>query len=379
MKRVFPAMLILSACLMLASCAENVPPSTDANSSTAPRSAEVASAPRAVQSTAMPVSATASATPGRANGTESAAPVAPAGAQWTLYCRTIRGPLHVEESIRFKSQLTLTPQLKAWYLVHNDDDSIVCYGYYSNSSDSQAKSDKRRIEAMQDIHGQPVFTGVCLQPIASPDPDAPLEWNLAKLPARKYWSLQIAAFRDIPDRKKAAVDAVREARKMGIEAYYFHGATISSVCIGAWPIEAVKRQGERNVAKSIDPNTTILVINDVLPSYMKPVKYDQNGKPVLILAPKLEVVDETLAATIRKYPDHAVNDMVQVITAKDGQKIASPSFLVQIPHPELDGQDPFAGVSDPVGPDDPDAVRTSHSENAADVYGAGKLRTIGEH
>ena len=36
--------------------------------------------------------------------------------------------------------------------------------------------------------------------------------------------------------------------------------------------------------------------------------------------------------------------------SKDGQKIASPSFLVQIPHPELDGQDPFAGVNDPVGP-----------------------------
>jgi hypothetical protein len=373
-------MLMLSACLLLASCGENQPSSTDATSPTTPRSSDVASAPRGAQVTAMPVSSVNSPTPGRPAGTESAAPVAPAGAQWTLYCRTIRGPVHVEESSRLKSQLVMNPQLKGWYLVHNDDDSIVCYGYYSSPSDAQAKLDKRRIESLTDVSGQPIFTGVCFQPIASPDPEAPPEWNLSNTPSRMYWSLQIAAFRDNPLRKKAAVEAVRDLRKQGIEAYYFHGPTISSVCVGAWPIQAVKRQGEDNVAHASDPDSSLLVLSEPLPQYARPKERDRDGKPLVTLAPKLEVIDPTLDAAIHKWPEHAVNyEVTEITNPTSGEKFRSPSFLVQIPHPELAGQDPFAGAPDPVGPDDPDAVRSAHSANIGDVLEAGKLRTLGEH
>lgn len=378
MKRAPVAMLMLLACLILASCGENQPASTDANSTT-PRPADASSAPRGVQAAAIPVSSQNSATPGRAAGTEITAPVAPAGAQWTLYCRTIRGPLHVEQSTRFKSELAMNPQLKGWYLVHHDDDSIVCYGYYANISEAQARNDKRRIESLTDVSGQPVFTGVCFQPIASPDPEAPPEWNLGNTPGRMYWSLQIAAFRDNPLRKKAAVEAVRDLRKQGIEAYYFHGPTISSVCIGAWPIQAVKRQAEDNVAHASDPDSSLLVLSEPLPQYARPKERGRDGKQLVTLAPKLEIIDPTLDAAIHKWPEHAINYDVTEITASDGQKIRSPSFLVQIPHPELAGQDPFAGVPDPVGPDDPNAVRVEHSASSDDALGAGKLRTIGEH
>lgn len=379
MKRVSLETLMLSACFLLASCGENQPPSTDAISPVTPRSTEIASAPRVVQASATPVAAVDSANPGRATGTESAAPVAPAGAQWTLYCRTVRGPLHVEQSSRFKSQLAMNPQLKTWYLVHNEDDSIVCYGYYGDPHDAQAKNDKRRIEALVDVSGQPIFTGVCFQPISSPDPEAPPEWNLAKLPARMYWSLQIAAFRDNSLRKKAAVEAVRDLRKQGVEAYYFHGRAISSVCVGAWPIQAVKRQNETNVAHSSDPDAVLKVYGDVIPQGAKVPDRDRDGKRIITMAPKLEIVDPTLDAAIHKWPEHAINYEVSEITASDGQKIRSPSFLVQIPHPELEGQDPFAGVPDPVGPDDPSAVRVEHGVSTGDSLGAGKLRTLGEH
>ena len=41
---------------------------------------------------------------------------------------------------------------------------------------------------------------------------------------RSYWSVQITAFKDNPLRKQAAVDAVKELRAKGVEAYYYHGA-----------------------------------------------------------------------------------------------------------------------------------------------------------
>ncbi len=377
----------LLSCVFLASCAENQPPATDARSTSAGvRSTGTARPESASARPSTPVTASGAELPSiasRATGTERAAPVAPPGAQWTLYCQTIRGPVHVEEASRLKAQLATHPELHDWYLVHEEDNSIVCYGYYANISDAKAKLDKKKIEALNGPTGQPLFGSVLFQPISSPDPEAPAEWNLGNTPKRMYWSLQIGAYRGGSERKKYAVEAVREFRRSGVEAYYFHGPTISSVCIGAWPIEAVRRQGERNVARSIDPDTSILVMNDVMPQYMKPVKYDQNGKQVLIMAPRLDVIDPKLTAVIRKYPEHAVNGEVMVITAKDGQKIPTPSFLVQIPHPEMEGQDPFAGAPDQVGPSDPDAVRVEHGvgstfdEDPSTIKQ--KLRTLGEH
>ena len=116
----------------------------------------------------------------------------------------------------------INPQLHDWYLVHNEDESILCYGYYGEMTDAKAKADKKKIEGLLGVNGEPLFSGLVFQPVGSPDPDSPPEWNLANVPASKYWSLQVAAFRGFPERKKYAVEAVREARAQGVEAYYFH-------------------------------------------------------------------------------------------------------------------------------------------------------------
>lgn len=92
---------------------------------------------------------------------------------------------------------------------------------------------------------------------SSPDPVAPPEWNLvnrdadkdAKDPRRAYWSLEIMAFKVNPLRKEAAVKAVAAFRKDGVEAYYYHGETTSSVCVGAWPMDAVKPENRQLVGQ----------------------------------------------------------------------------------------------------------------------------------
>ena len=65
------------------------------------------------------------------------------------------------------------------------------------------------------------------------------------------WSVQIAAYEGSTQRKKFAVDAVRDARAEGVPAYYYHGPSISSVCVGAWPRAAVR--GDMEPAFN-DPN-----------------------------------------------------------------------------------------------------------------------------
>jgi len=365
------AMLALAGCLVLASCNENEPPSTDSRSAAATHITPAAAAPRQMAREAAQ-------RPGRPGQPAASGPGQ--SAQWTLYCQTVRGPAHVQEANRLKSALMMNPQLPNWYLVHNEDESIVCYGYYNEVTDAVAKADKKRIDGLTGINGEPLFNGVVFQPIGSPDPDSPPEWNLANVPDSQYWSLQIAAFHGFPERKKYAVEAVREARAQGVQAYYFHGPTISSVCIGTWPIEAVKRQGEDNVARSDDPETPIIVLNDTVPQYLTPSKTDKKGNPVLIIAPRLDIIDPTLKEAIRKYPDHAVNGYVKVTKDVNGMEIRDASLLVQIRDGGAAGKDIYANTKDQVGPSDPDAVRAQHGLNVDDTpTGLGKLRTLGEH
>ena len=99
------------------------------------------------------------------------------------------------------------------------------------------------------------------------------------------------------DRKQRAVQAVREARAQGIEAYYYHGDSISSVCVGAWPREAVKEQ-DSAVAHSADPNATIFITDRPLPPTVNSDMRDREGNRLTVIAPKLEITDPGMAEAI---------------------------------------------------------------------------------
>jgi hypothetical protein len=168
--------------------------------------------------------------------------------------------------------------------------------------------------------------------IDTPDPDADSSWNL--LNSKGFWSLEVAAFKGFPGRKQAAVDAVKQFRAAGVPAYFYHGPAISSVCIGAWPREAVKEQDMASA--QVDPDSAVLVLPDTLPKGMViPNNLETpDGQHVQAVAPRVEVVDPTLQQAMKDYPYHAVNGEVgRMITQPNGQQVESynPSFLVPIP------------------------------------------------
>jgi hypothetical protein len=170
----------------------------------------------------------------------------------------------------------------------------------------------------------------------------------------------VAAYQGSPERKRFAVDAVRAFRSHGIPAYYYHGETISSVCIGTWPRSAVKEQGVRDDAHTVDPSQPILVLADKAPPGINPELHDADGKKVLIVAPRLEILDPSMLETIGKYPRHSVNGEDHAKIA-DGQQVFDPSFLVEIHH------EAYAGAA---GPEDRavqmrDAVRAAADDAAA--------------
>lgn len=106
-------------------------------------------------------------------------------------------------------------------------------------------------------------------------------------PKRAFWSLQIMAFRGHQLRKEAAVQAVADLRAKGVEAYYFHGDSVSSVTVGKWTYDAVKEQNRTDEMKDVAHSTagTPLVVSSI------PISEDLearriDGKQAVSVAPE---------------------------------------------------------------------------------------------
>lgn len=334
-------------------------------------------------------------------------PPAPKEAQWTLYCKTYADPAHVETSRTFKAALIKQTGMREWYIVHEANQSRLYYGYYRSIADSgdaaeskRAQEDRKRIDSLVDGNKERPFQACQFVQLAAPDPESPPQWNLVNAPAQAVWTLMVGAYKDSPDRKKYAVDAVREARAHGEEAYYYHGETVSNVFIGAWPENAVVEEHvqEKNGANKFRDPIFVLPPGVQAPKNMR----TKNGAPVQVVGQRLVVEDPGLQAKIRQYPNMGVNGEFLVVK-RGGKQTVEPSRVIAIPRPEdalfqnapaepgvaraasghpandgrgLDQQNPFdrPGVEDSAArqPGQPRQAKTGGSTTP------GRLRSIGD-
>lgn len=286
-------------------------------------------------------------------------PNIPADARWTIYCFAVKGPAHAEGARQAKAGLVAKTGRPDWYVIHGSDESKIYYGFYKaidardrkDAADGQrATDDLKLVKELRDLNGKQPFAQSVFVSLDSPDPTSPAEWNLfnvdralhPKDPKRAYWSLQIGAVRADPLRKEKAVDAVRELRAAGVEAYYYHGESVSSVCVGRWPADAIKAQNRTDDRKDVAHSTvdTNLVVSAVPLETLRP-QGDLKAKPIdgkqaATVAPKLEVLDPRLREAMERFPHCAVNGEVGV-QLPDGTVRYNPSFLVEVPRAKGNG------------------------------------------
>jgi hypothetical protein len=300
-----------------------------------------------------------------ANGATEVAPpqitVIPEGARFSNECARFQGPDHIRQARLAKEQSIRATGSADFFVFHDTDQSVLFYGYYKERERERdpveakrAADDRAKIETFKNAMGERMFSRVFTVPIPTANPEAPPEWDLTKLnldkagddPTRKFWTVVVAAYtsdvRDEAgrpaDRKKMAIDSVRAARAMGIEAYYYHGEAMSQVCVGAWPRKALREQ-DADQAESRDESKAnsgeALVVSPApLPKGFAErleAKHD-----VKVFQPKVEILDPTLAKTLKEYDTYAVNfeaQIVQMTDPKTGKvtKRPQPSFLTQIP------------------------------------------------
>lgn len=278
----------------------------------------------------------------------------PVGAQWTIYCFDVTGPGHVEQMNQLKNQLQQQTRMPAWYVLHEEGKSSLYHGYYKEREGAEIQRDRKAVAGFRDKLGNMPFTNAVIVPMDSPDPASPREWNLVN--SGGFWSIQIAAFQGNALRKEAAVQAVRDLREQGVDAYYYHGPNASSVCVGAYPEAALQRQ-EQDSAQTIDPTQPIMVINGELPDYtrrqLQSGMKDRQGNPMRVFVQSVEIVDPKMLAMMKQFSQHFLNYEPEVLSARDNQtgkvtQTPKPSVVVPIPRKQ---DSAITSDRDPTRPD----------------------------
>jgi len=278
----------------------------------------------------------------------------------------LEGTGHIQRSEQLKAQLLRESGMRDWYVMHEQGASLIYHGFYTEIDSTvtdkaaqidaaRARRDRQQVEAMElPGTGKRIFPRAVMVKLDSPDPDAPPEWNLANSPG--YWTVQIAAYANSPERKRTAVDAVRAAREQGIEAYYYHGDNYSSVCIGSFGVDAVK-ETEVFLGNTSD-DASIIVSNMNLPDSLVGMR-DSEGKAVAVRKDKVEIFEPRIRQLLETYREHSTNGLVDMVTVTDPQtqkkrQVARPSLLVRIPRDlrdvgQADGQQDVPQLLDPSG------------------------------
>ncbi len=281
--------------------------------------------------------------------------VQPPDAVWTITCTDFHGYGHVERAKTLKQSLKAATGLSGFYVVHEEDSSAINYGFYRAISPRErdnmsrdeindgkrAQTDLARIRSLtNNVNGDPIFPQAGMSPLEPADPASPLAWDLRNAdrdkpagdPTRAFWSLEIAVYKDSPQRKQAAVDSVKALREYfhRDDFYFFHGKTTSSVCIGTWPESAVTEKApERGSSED-----RVLVMPDGTPDMGSAVKAP-DGTTIRAVALRYEPVDPTLLDTMHKFERRSVNgsDIKHTYKARAGGTVDrfDPSLLIIIP------------------------------------------------
>ena len=367
------AVKLVSACLIVAGlygCGADgtTPPTPQASAQQTLQPATPAKA------TAQNANAPAAALPSAMNN---AGPVMPEGAKYTIICTAFGGAGHVAEAKAAKDKLIAKTGRNEFYVIHEENLSTLYFGYYKAILRAENPAEAKRcdediafVRSLTDSSGRKLFPRSLKEVLPVPDPAAPPEYDLAKIdrdkspddPARRYWSLAIAAYTVDAQptgidagksRKQLAVETVLAARKQGIEAYYYNGENVSTVCIGAWPRSAVAEQqaGAVDAKHNGDSDQAIVLSTVPLPPGMTE-QLENSGRNVKVFQPKINVTDPSLLNAMKAYPQYYVNGAPQNNRMNDpatGQSVVKPqpTFLVEIPRLQ------------------PSAISASENENAA--------------
>jgi hypothetical protein len=280
---------------------------------------------------------------------------APVGAKYTIFCTAFNGPARVQQATVSKDNLIRGTGRREFYVVHEEDQSTLYYGYYKERERSidakeaaRASKDLEYIRGLGTPEGQRFFGRSLIVPLPLPDVEGPAEYDLTKLdqnlapedPKKRFWTIAVADYTNDArngeqNRKQLAIESVIDMRKNGIEAYYYNGPNTSTVCIGAWPRSAIREQEVAEARTKADIGKELLVSNGQVNQQIVD-GLRATGRDIEVFQPKVEYADPALLQTHAKYDTYyrngveLIEEITDPATGKKSEK-KKPSFLAPIP------------------------------------------------
>lgn len=250
---------------------------------------------------------------------------------WAVRCLTLRGANRFQAAQSYVDALRMVAGIKPdlVQVFHESGETTIYYGRYRRRYDAKSNTEVFRPSHLGDLdlirhlslNVQDPAVGtrtvwpfqlatMGTLPIGR---SAHAQWRLSKAPG--YYSLQVAVFYNTEGmrrRKYAAEEYCKLLREQGEQAYYHHGAVNSSVCIGAFPKEAIQTFQKQ------DPLTGIIRVT-------------------------AKIVDERMLALQRRFPHNLHNGSIFYQITRDprtGKKYRDPhtSFAVEIPRAERNAE-----------------------------------------
>lgn len=173
------------------------------------------------------------------------------GQPWTILCFESYGENRRITVDEYAAGLRKTRSFDASEVrvEHKEEVSRLLYGRYGRQVNPRTgrldipdrmTQDMARIRQLSPRTREAIYPFSLAAPVPlDQGPDGPPEWDLLKTDAE--YTVLIAVFTAVEDRKAVAIEYVRRLRADGDEAYYYHDATRSHVCVGTFGGREVQR------------------------------------------------------------------------------------------------------------------------------------------
>lgn len=185
---------------------------------------------------------------------------------WAVLLELVRGPDH-ESRAQVRRRAWATQLGRGDVTVRERDaGSAVVLGSYDEPDDARAQRDLRMVKALE-VNGVRPFAGAYLLPPTAPEPEMGErpEWNLmrvAEMPAGRnaLYSLHVGVFEG-RNRERRAEEECERLRRLGEQAYYFHGRDRSAVTVGLFGEDAYGRRGVSGDVRALQARFAYMMLN----------------------------------------------------------------------------------------------------------------------
>lgn len=167
---------------------------------------------------------------------------------WAVVIAAFRGEDREAAAAKALAQVRGEGGIPEAYVARRREAMVIAVGDFSSPDDERAKSELTRIQKLEINGNRPFASAMLAPPLDFKMAGSMPQYNLVKAKQlfgeQALYTLQVAAYgrldldrpgeKDLVEARAAAEQAVANLRQEGEQAWYYHGPSMSMVCVGVY-------------------------------------------------------------------------------------------------------------------------------------------------